>query len=182
MLWESDKCSADMISITFSTAFLAPPTGLGQCLTPWSHDPCDVLTCCSPTITIKSQSPDKEDMKSTSETDLKSRVKHARDALDSWVKEVVAWHFDPQTGCPFWLDYAKNLDWDPRHEIRGYDDLGRFGGFQDEWLRGGPVRKWVPKAYADRPVYVFETGGSTGVPKSRINIDDFRTDYEAFSE
>ena len=121
-------------------------------------------------------------MKSTSETDLKLRVNHARDALDAWVREVVAWHFNPETGCPFWLDYAKNLDWDPRREIRGYDDLGRFGGFQDEWLRGGPVRKWVPKAYADRPVYVFETGGSTGVPKSRINIDDFRTDYEAFSE
>jgi hypothetical protein len=121
-------------------------------------------------------------MKSTSDTDLKSRAKSARDSLDSWVKEVVQWHFDPETGCPFWLNYAKNLDWDPRREIRGYDDLGRFGGFQDEWLRGGPVRRWVPKAYADRPVYVFETGGSTGVPKSRININDFRIDYEAFSE
>src|SRR5215831_2810057 len=121
-------------------------------------------------------------MKSTSETDLKSRVKHARDALDSWVREVVAWNFDPQTGCPFWLDYAKNIDWDPRRDVRGYDDLARFGGFQDEWLRGGPVRRWVPRAYADRPVYVFETGGSTGVPKSRINIDDFRIDYEAFSK
>src|SRR5207247_1107825 len=38
-----------------------------------------------------------------------------------------------------------------------------------------------PRAYADRPIYVFETGGSTGVPKSRINVDDFRIDYEAFS-
>ena len=28
---------------------------------------------------------------------------------------------------------------------------------------------------------IFETGGSTGVPKSRISIDDFRIDYEAFS-
>ena len=32
------------------------------------------------------------------------------------------------------------------------------------------------------PIYTFETGGSTGVPKSRINIDDFRIDYEMFSE
>ena len=54
--------------------------------------------------------------------------------------------------------------------------------FEDEWLRGGPVRRWVPKAYADRPIYVFETGGSTGVPKSRISIEDFRIDYEAFSD
>ena len=102
--------------------------------------------------------------------------------LDAWVREVVAWHFDPETGCPFWLDYAKDLSWDPRREIQTYDDLSRFGFFQDEWLRGGPVRRWVPKGYADRPVYTFETGGSTGVPKSRINIDDFRIDYEAFSD
>ena len=121
-------------------------------------------------------------MKSTVETGLESRVKNSRDALDSWVREIVEWHFNPETGCPFWLDYAKKLDWNPRREIRGYDDLARFGGFQDEWLRGGPVRRWVPKAYADSPVYTFETGGSTGVPKSRINIDDFRIDYEAFSD
>jgi hypothetical protein len=40
----------------------------------------------------------------------------------------------------------------------------------------------VPQASAHRPIYTFETGGSTGVPKSRINIDDFRIDYELFSE
>src|ERR1019366_4143662 len=101
--------------------------------------------------------------------------------LDAWTREIVQWHFSPETGCPFWLEYAAKLDWDPRTEIRGYHDLDRFGSFQDEWLRGGPVRRWVPKAYAGRPVYVFETGGSTGVPKSRISIDDFRIDYEAFS-
>ena len=30
----------------------------------------------------------------------------ARAALDAHVREIVAWHFDPATGCPFWLDYA----------------------------------------------------------------------------
>ena len=108
-------------------------------------------------------------------------MKASREALDGWVREIIEWHFNPETGCPFWLDFAKGLDWDPRREIQTYDDLARFGPFQDEWLRGGPVRRWVPSAYADRPVYVFETGGSTGVPKSRISIDDFRIDYEAFS-
>lgn len=121
-------------------------------------------------------------MKSTPGTNLESRITTSRDALDSWVREIVEWHFNPETGCPFWLDYARKLDWDPRTEVRGYDDLARFGSFKDEWLRGGPVRRWVPKAYRDRPVYSFETGGSTGVPKSRINIDDFRIDYEAFSD
>jgi hypothetical protein len=112
---------------------------------------------------------------------IETRAATARQALDAWVRELMQWHFDPATGCPFWLDFASRLDWDPRREVGGYDDLARFGPFQDEWLRGGPVRRWVPKAYADRPIYVFETGGSTGVPKSRINVEDFRIDYEAFS-
>ncbi len=114
--------------------------------------------------------------------DLPTRAARARTALDAWVCECVAWHFDPRTGTPFWLDYAAKLGWDPRKEIHGFADLGKLGLFQDEWLRGGPVRRWVPRAYADRPVYVFETGGSTGIPKSRINVDDFRTDYSMFSE
>lgn len=105
-----------------------------------------------------------------------------KDALDAHVREIVHWHFSPETGTPFWLDFASTLDWDPRREIRTYEDLDRFGFFQDEWLRGGPVRRWVPRAYANRPIYTFETGGSTGVPKSRITIDDFRIDYEAFSD
>jgi phenylacetate-coenzyme A ligase PaaK-like adenylate-forming protein len=117
----------------------------------------------------------------TSASSIQDKTRAARAELDQWVREVVRWHFDPETGCPFWLDFASRLDFDPRTEIKTYDDLSRFPAFQDEWLRGGPVRRWVPKAFANRPVYVFETGGSTGVPKTRINIDDFRHDYEAFS-
>jgi len=105
----------------------------------------------------------------------------ARTDLDAWVRELMDWHFNPDTGCPFWLDWAARAGWDPRREVQGFADLDRFGFFQDEWLRGGPVRRWVPKAYADRPISVFETGGTTGVPKSRISIDDFRIDYEWFS-
>ncbi len=113
--------------------------------------------------------------------ELHTEAAGAAEQLDAWVRELVQWHFDPATGCPFWLDFAARLDWDPRREIRTYGDLDRFGFFQDEWLRGGPVRRWVPKGLADRPVYVFETGGSTGTPKTRISIEDFRTDYEVFS-
>jgi hypothetical protein len=111
-----------------------------------------------------------------------ARVDAARRALDAWVRDLMHWHFDPETGCPFWLEFAARAGWDPRREVRSYDDLARFGGFEDEWLRGGPVRRWVPRAYADRPIYVFETGGSTGVPKSRIAVDDFRIDYDLFSQ
>ena len=92
------------------------------------------------------------------------------------------WHFHESTGSPFWLAKKSELNFDPLAEIKGFDDLRKFPAFEDDWLRGGPVRRWVPKALADKPIYVFETGGTTGVPKSRVVIDDFRTDYELFSE
>jgi hypothetical protein len=110
-----------------------------------------------------------------------ARSDDARAALDRWVQEVVDWHFDPATGCPFWLERAKTLGWDPRREIKQFMDLRRFGSFEDEWLRGGPVQRWVPRGLAGKPVFVFETGGTTGIPKTRINCDDFRIDYELFS-
>jgi phenylacetate-coenzyme A ligase PaaK-like adenylate-forming protein len=103
-------------------------------------------------------------------------------ALDAWVREVVAWHFSPESGCPFWLEYAAKAGWDPRREITRFADLARFGQFEDEWLRGGPVQRWIPRALAGKPVFVFETGGTTGTPKTRVAFDDFRTDYEIFSE
>src|SRR5208282_2727500 len=102
-------------------------------------------------------------------------------ALDAHVREIVTWHFDPNTGCPFWLDYATNLGWDPRKEIRCFEDLHKFPPFEDEWLRGGPVRRWIPAGLAGKPAYVFETGGTTGIPKSRVQLEDFRVDYEMFS-
>ena len=110
------------------------------------------------------------------------KISAARDDLDAHVRAIVEWHFSPETGCPFWLSYAQQLDFDPREQIRSYGDLALLGHFEDEWLRGGPVRQWVPKAYADEPIYVFETGGSTGLPKYRINIRDFHTDYALYSE
>ena len=75
-----------------------------------------------------------------------AQVQAARDALDAQVREVVAWHFDPATGCPFWLDYAKRLGWDPAdRDQRSSATCKRLGSFEDEWLRGGPVQRWVPR-------------------------------------
>lgn len=113
---------------------------------------------------------------------LADAVRYAREALDAHVVETVAWHFQDSTGCPFWLDFKSRLKFNPRTDIRSFDDLRKFPPFEDEWLRGGPVRRWIPKGLAGKPAYVFETGGTTGVPKSRIAIEDFRTDYSLFSD
>lgn len=110
-------------------------------------------------------------------------VKQAADELDSHVVEIIKWHFSPETGCPFWLDWAKEQNWNPIDEVSTFSDLcQKFPNFQDEWLRDLPNDVWVPKAYADRPFNIFETGGTTGMPKQRIGWDDFRIDYTAFSD
>jgi hypothetical protein len=102
-------------------------------------------------------------------------------ALDAHVREIIGWHFSPETGCPFWLDWAKR-NFDPRREVNSFADLvGRFPHFQDEWLRDFQPEVWVPAAFTGRPYNIFETGGTTGMPKQRIGWNDYKTDYEEFS-
>ena len=112
---------------------------------------------------------------------LDALCKAAKDKLDAHAVEIVQWHFSESTGCPFWLEKAKTLKFDPLKEIKCFDDIKKFPEFEDEWLRGGPVTRWQPKGLKGKPAYVFETGGTTGIPKSRFQIDDWKTDYEMFS-
>jgi hypothetical protein len=45
-------------------------------------------------------------------------VKSAAQKLDAHVREIVEWHFSPETGTPFWLEWARKAGWDPRKEVR----------------------------------------------------------------
>src|SRR5690348_17056080 len=111
-----------------------------------------------------------------------SAIRTAAEKLDAHVRDIVAWHFSPETGCDFWLDWARQAGIDPRREVKSFTDLAKLGHFEDEWLRGGPVRRWLPRGLAGKPIYLFETGGSTGVPKSRLQVDDWKIDYQNFSQ
>ena len=102
--------------------------------------------------------------------------------LDEHVREIVRWHFSPETGTPYWLEWARREGWDPAREVRAFDDLARFPHFDGELLRNLPHEEWVPKEYAGRPFTIFETGGTTGLPKQRIGWDDYKIDYEEFSD
>lgn len=105
----------------------------------------------------------------------------ARRALDAHLREIVRWHFSPETGTPFWLDWAKRTGIDPIARVKIVDDLLVFPNFADESLRSEPLERWVPAAYKGRPFTIFETGGTTGMPKQRIGWEDYKTDYEQFS-
>ena len=105
----------------------------------------------------------------------------AQQQLDAHTREIVKWHFSPETGSPFWLDWAAKAGWNPATEVTCFADIQRFPHFQDEWLRDLPNEIWVPKKFLGRPYNVFETGGTTGMPKQRIGWDDYKVDYEEFS-
>ena len=100
--------------------------------------------------------------------------------LDAHLREIIDWHFSPATGCPFWLDWARQ-NFDPRGEIKSFADLLKFPNFQDQWLRELQPEVWVPAAFQDKPFNIFETGGTTGMPKQRIGWHDYKVDYEEFS-
>jgi len=104
----------------------------------------------------------------------------AQTQLDHHLREIVAWHFAPETGCPFWLEWAAE-NFDPREAVKTTDDLKKFPHFEDEWLRELPPERWVPAALKGQPYSIFETGVTTCMPKQRIGWNDFRVDYSEFS-
>ena len=116
------------------------------------------------------------------EAPLATSIRLARERLDEHLCSIINWHFSPASGCPFWLDWAKQSGWDPRDEIQSFGDMLKFPHFADEALRDEPNERWIPKPYQGRPFFIFETGGTTGLPKQRISWEDHLLDYVEFSD
>ena len=55
----------------------------------------------------------------------------AKATLDAHTAEMVAWHFHESTGCPFWLEYAKSLPFNPLTDVTCFEDLKKFPPFED---------------------------------------------------
>lgn len=100
-----------------------------------------------------------------------------------FVREMMRWHFSPETGSPFWLKRAETLDFDPLTDIRDFDDLGLFPNVVDE-LRDVGVRDLIPRGYGDEHgAAVYESGGTTGQPKRVPYAAEWhRRSVEWFSE
>jgi len=123
---------------------------------------------------------------------MSERVAQAIRERDAHVRAVIAWHFSPASGCPFWLSQMDVLGFDPREKIRRFDDLIEyFPSFDgDLYLRTVPAEQWQPKGFQGGGWSMFMTGGTTGEPKRRwgrrgiLNpLDsDCAWDYHTFSE
>jgi phenylacetate-coenzyme A ligase PaaK-like adenylate-forming protein len=93
---------------------------------------------------------------------------------DEFIRAAMEWHFDPETGSPFWLERARSLEFDPRADVKGFEDLTLFPNVTDE-LRDVRAEDLIPKGYGPRPdvVGVFESGGTTGAPKRIVMLRDW---------
>ena len=112
----------------------------------------------------------------------KSQSRSAQDRLDSYLQELIDWHFSPDTGAPYWLNWADGNDIDPRSEVKRLEDLIRiFPVCDDRFLYDVDHEFLIPKHYQGKPFKVFETGGTTGRPKHRLSWEDHLIDYSEFS-
>lgn len=93
---------------------------------------------------------------------------------DDLVRAAMQWHFSPETGTPFWLRRQETLGFDPRTDVRTMADLHLFPQVVDD-LRYTPVEDLLPRGYggAAEVIGVFESGGTTGVPKRVLYLSDW---------
>ncbi|MEV7194653.1 hypothetical protein AB0N81_23010 [Streptomyces sp. NPDC093510] len=111
---------------------------------------------------------------------LRERVPELGVDLDTWTRRMMRWHFDPETGSPFWAARREKLGFDPVQDIGGFADLTRFGLFDKAELRAANARDLRPRGYRDRPFRIFETGGSTGAPCRIVNVTRLASDVEIY--
>jgi phenylacetate-coenzyme A ligase PaaK-like adenylate-forming protein len=111
-------------------------------------------------------------------------LQHAKSALElpydvhpdpeEFVRAAMDWHFSVDTGSPFWLQRAGSMEFDPRTDVRSFDDLALFPNVADE-LRDVRAEDLIPRGYGPRPgvVGVFESGGTTGAPKRIVMLTEW---------
>jgi hypothetical protein len=114
-------------------------------------------------------------------TSIESKARAAQEKLDAHVRDTVAWHFSPETGCPFWLGKQKDWGIDVRKAVKSFADLRKLPTSKTTGSAAGRCgagcrRGWrAGRSTSSRPA------ARPGVPKSRLQVDDFRIDYENFS-
>lgn len=86
--------------------------------------------------------------------------------VNEHLRNILALHFHPRHGAPYWLEREKVLGFDIQERIQTVDDLPLLGPMDLDALCRYPVQAFIPSKFADRPIICAETGGATGTPKS----------------
>ena len=93
---------------------------------------------------------------------------------EEFIRAVMEWHFNPETGSAYWLERARSLHFDPRKDIKRVEDLALFPNIVNE-LRDVRVEDLIPRGYGPHPevVGIYESGGTTGAPKRVVFLRDW---------
>jgi phenylacetate-coenzyme A ligase PaaK-like adenylate-forming protein len=93
---------------------------------------------------------------------------------DEFIRAAMDWHFSLATGSPYWLKRAESLGFDPRVDVRTFEDLTLFPNVTND-LRDVRAGDLIPQGYGSHPdvVGVFESGGTTGAPKRIVMLRDW---------
>jgi phenylacetate-coenzyme A ligase PaaK-like adenylate-forming protein len=93
---------------------------------------------------------------------------------DELIRVAMDWHFSSATGSPFWLKRAESLEFDPRADVKTFQDLSLFPNVTNE-LRDVRAEDLIPQGYGPDPevVGVFESGGTTGAPKRVVMLREW---------
>jgi phenylacetate-coenzyme A ligase PaaK-like adenylate-forming protein len=102
--------------------------------------------------------------------EMQRRLPILQHTTEEWLQKMMRWHFDEQTGSPYWLRKKQTLDFDPIRDIRTLEDVKRFGLFDKTDLQKLSMREFLPRGFANQPHRVFETGGSTGKPCRILDV------------
>ncbi|UJS20439.1 MAG: hypothetical protein L3J18_16340 [Candidatus Brocadia sp.] len=88
--------------------------------------------------------------------------------IDPWLRHIIAIHFNPDVGSPYWLRKEKELGIDARRDISSMEDLPILGPMEEEDLRRYPLEYFIPKIYLENKASFIlgETAGTTGLPKT----------------
>ncbi len=99
---------------------------------------------------------------------------------DAHLRRIVAIHFDPVGGAPFWIERQDQLGIDARRSIQRSSDLALLGPLNENALRDRPLLDFVPLSRRDllAGAILSETGGTTGKPKRTIfSREEFRAAF-----
>ena len=94
---------------------------------------------------------------------------------DEHVRRIVALHFDPEHGSPYWLERDQRMGTRALQKVQGWQDALSVLAFQnqadqehfEEAARRRPIEQFVPKSVRRGGGFLWaaQTGGTTGLPK-----------------
>jgi len=105
---------------------------------------------------------------------MNQTVQTSEQFINSRLKRIIALHFDPQKGTPYWLEKASSLGVNAANEINSIADLECLGMMNEKDMSSRPVEDFIPASLLEQrtELVISETGGTTGDPKYSVFRDD----------